>query len=148
MNLNCISASICVLTALGTLFSVPALGQTEPWWKGIFKPKSESVNVYSPAVPADTISVAPETDQMTNGEPFDEGVSTKDENFLETIRRAVESPSNDAETTAEEPSVFSQEPLPPGHFRLDQPARLDTLDSLWRLSPCRCSGSPLVWCLF
>lgn len=101
----------------------------------MFKPKSESVNVHSPAVPADTISGASETDPLDTICPTNGGGSTTTENPSGTTNEADQSVVRDAEVTLEESTAHPHEPLPPGYFQLDQPARLDTLDSLWQLSP-------------
>jgi hypothetical protein len=101
----------------------------------MFRPKSESVNVHSPAVPADTISLAPEADPLETIYQTHEGESTKAENASGTSNEAVEAAARDAELDLKKSMAHLQESLPPGHFQLDQPARLDTLDSLWRLSP-------------
>lgn len=103
------------------------LAQDTPWWKGLFAPKSESVNVHAPAVPApsptaDTLGSTrlPEPEQTSQAQAPSDSASIS---FGHADQPLGEIPRMD-----------------PGHFDVVQPAALDSLDSLWRQHPAPVRG--------
>lgn len=107
------------MTSLLTgLAMAPVAGQEDAWWKGLFKPKSEGIDVHEPAQPTTPVEPAPAvtptdtvSEQPTYGKP------------LEIFARPIE-----AEPVEKAPAV-------PGVLTVQHSARLDTLDSLWRMNP-------------
>ena len=97
---------------------VPVTGQEDAWWKGLFKPKSEGVDVHEPAQPttsADPVPAATPSDTISDlpsyGKP------------MEIFTQPIE-----AEPVENAPAV-------PGVLMVQHSARLDMLDSLWRMNP-------------
>jgi hypothetical protein len=96
----------------------PVAGQDDAWWKGIFKPKSEGIDVHEPAQPTTPAVTAPnETPTDTISEPPSYGKP------LEIFARVPEA------------DPVEKAPAMPGVLTVEHSARLDTLDSLWRMNP-------------
>lgn len=104
-----------ILTGLAI---APAAGQDDAWWKSIFKPKSDGIDIHEPAQPTTPAQPAPSVAPTdTVQEPPSHGKP------LEIFTRPLE-----AEPAEKAPAV-------PGVLTLQHSARLDTLDSLWRMNP-------------
>lgn len=96
----------------------PVAGQGDAWWKGLFKPKSEGIDVHEPAQPTTTAQPTPAVaptdtvgEQPSYGKPLE-----------------IFTPPLEAEPVEKAPAI-------PGILTVQHSSRLDTLDSLWRLNP-------------
>jgi hypothetical protein len=121
-------AAFSVMTCASTSWTH---GQGEGWWRGIFKPKSEPINVHAPATPTEaTGAPADSSDQGTTAFPHSPNGSQLDE---------VSTPATTTTGPEKSPNDEIIE-LPPGAFVIQQPAQLDSLDSIWRLNPPAVNG--------
>lgn len=106
-------------------------GQGEGWWRGLFKPKSEHINVHVPATPAEAaVAPADSSDEGTISFPHPQNGSQLDEVSTATT----------GTTVSATPATNEIIELPPGIYVIQRPEQLDSLDSLWRLNPPAVNG--------
>lgn len=116
-------AAFSVMTCASTGWT---LGQGEGWWRGLFKPKSDPINVHAPATPAEaTGAPADSSGEGTTAFPHFPTGSPLDE-----VSTAATGTGDPAKSVTHE--IIE---LQPGAFVIQQPVQLDSLDSLWRLNP-------------
>lgn len=134
MNLTRFVLRMVMFGALVWPTTSVTFGQGEGWWRGIFKPKSEPIDVHAPASPAAGTSAPADSTMDDSSLP---GVSPT--TSLPDSSNA-EQPETTSETATDATKTNETIAIRPGTFVLQQPARLDTLDSLWRLNPPAVSG--------
>lgn len=133
MNFTRFSFRFAALSALIGSSTSLTFGQGDGWWRGIFKPKSDPIDVHAPATPVQTETP---TDSTESGSDTKEPAAwpvTASGNHPSTAAAM----DTLAVTSASETAIIE---LPPGAFVLEQPARLDSLDSLGRMNPPAVSG--------
>lgn len=136
MNFNRFLFRFAAGCALIWASTTVTFGQGEGWWRGLFKPKSDPIDVHAPASPAaghvdPTDSTKHKPDQ---GVPASTTLSPSDK--AREHNPLAGSPPDETTSAVSSPVLDWQ----PGAVVMQLPARLDTLDSLSRINPPPVSG--------
>ena len=136
MNFNRFLFRFAAGCALIWASTTVTFGQGEGWWRGLFKPKSDPIDVHAPASPA-AGHVEP-NDSTSQQQDLSAPASTP----LSPDDRKREDNPLSGSAPDEATSDFSSPhlDLQPGAIVMQLPARLDTLDSLSRINPQPVSG--------